>query len=320
MKEKKRIKHKQVRQNKNKRIAVVQRLESVRVNAIISPRNPGDSDEERLKLIRNKEWLIQNNKWEGNHKELREYKNKITRLSVIQLEWAVGLLLSDSSLQANKARTAYRLKTQQSEAHLPLLLQKLRVFEEFTNKAVGPYNRKNSIMYEVDTIMHPVFNTLLAYFQAPGSLIKPGGCVEKVVNSAIRDVLTPRTIGVWFCGDGGRRDYGVNQGKAIQFAVHGFDYASIQVLQQCLIEIYGWDVRIRFDYRNSSGREFYLLQLEANSFESFSAQITPYILPVFLQRLPSARRPGSRYANPYNTPITPETTQDEQDENESTGK
>jgi hypothetical protein len=269
----------------------VQRLES----NLNSPSTPSNLNEERIQLIKEKNKLISANKFSGNTKEVREYKNKISGLSQLQLCWTIGLLLSDASLQANNNNTSCRLKIQQADFNKELLDQTFNVLEEFCSGISGPSTRQvGTIYYDLTTISHPAFNELKSFFESSSFPLQPRQVLKKVINNSIEPFLTPLCIAVWFCGDGGKRDYGKNQGKAIQFHTHGFDLKSVEILRDALHNIYEWDVSVKLDY-SRDGKDFYLLQIEASSFNSFVSQIEPLILPTFKKRLPKPRSKRSRY-------------------------
>lgn len=86
-----------------------------------------------------------------------------------------------------------------------------------------------------------------------------------------------------------RRDYWPNDGKAVQFHCQGLKKSDIEVLAQALTTRYGWDVRVKFDYKNEKDIEFDLIQVEAKSFEAFVETVKPNILPNFQKRLSKPR-------------------------------
>ncbi len=91
--------------------------------------------------------------------------------------------------------------------------------------------------------------------------------------------------------DGGRRDYGINEGKAIQFHTQGFDKQSCEYLAQALRERYEWNCNVKEDYSdNSKNNKYYLIQVEASSFESVMEVLDGRVLDTFKNRLPKPRK------------------------------
>lgn len=271
----------------------VQRLD-IRENSnpiSIALRNLVKNDEN---LLQQRDFLIQNNLVKGNRKELNAYKASLpNQLTREQLLWSVGLVLSDATLQRNSSLEVetFRLKIQQQEFNRSLLEFTLELLKPWVMTISSIPNRK---MMELDTIQHQAFNQLAEIFQDPSQTLSPKQCVQRVIPPNIGEYLEPIAIGSQFCGDGGRRDYGKNEGKAIQFHTQGFTKPCIETLAEALSDKYGWDARAKLNYTDK-GRDFYLLQIEANSFESFMEIVQPYILPNFRKRLPKERSPNSRF-------------------------
>jgi hypothetical protein len=243
-------------------------------------------------LLEKRANLLRSGKYKGNTKELKAYKQELPALTKEQIEYCVGLLLGDATLQSNTNLTSFRLKIQQSENNNSLLFAIERIFQPWVMSGPSkPKTRKIGNKYqELQTISHEAFCPLATMFQDSNIELKYLQCVTKVIPADIGDYLTPLAVATWFCGDGGRRDYGVNEGKAIQFHTQGFSKECCEKLTQALKDRYQWDVTTKFDYVDENKRERYLIQVEASSFESFMEQIPAYILPHFLKRLPSQRK------------------------------
>lgn len=273
----------------------VQRLES----EIIFPRVLENLTIHNEQVLKERELLLNSNKYKGNTEELKAYKSILPKLSQEQLEYCVGLVLGDTTIQANNNNTAWRLKTQQTEKNASLLIAKKRICLPWIMSGISEIQTRPN-MLALQTITDKAFKPLVDIFQNKHKVLKPNSCVlpkyiPKSIPKDIKAYLSPVAIGAWYCGDGGRRDYGVNQGKAIQFHTQGFTYNCCVILANALKERYGWQVTVKFDYTNPKGIDMYLLQIESNSFESFIEKVEPYILPDFKKRLPSLRKPNSRF-------------------------
>lgn len=274
----------------------VQRLEGEAEQPLNPPSMPSNLQQEKAELIAS-------GKHKGNTKELANYKAKLPRhLSQQQIEVGVGLLLSDASLQANSNGKAFRLKMQQSDEHKELLDFLVTTFEPYVLEGVSEPKRRaiGNIYREAQTIQHEAFGDLVPLFSHQQQQ-KPSAVVYKEFTPKLADYLTPLCIGVWFSGDGGKRDYGVNQGKAVQLHTQGFDKPTQQSLAQALNSRYGWEVVVKPSHQNPKTKEqFYLLQVEASSFDSFYQTVEPFVLNVFKKRFPSPRKEGSRFRSKPN--------------------
>lgn len=268
----------------------VQRLES----EIIFPRVLENLMTHDTLILQQRENLINSGRYKGNTQELKAYKKNLPRLNQEQLEYCVGLVLGDTTIQANNDVTAWRLKTQQTEKNASLLIAKKRVLLPWVLSGIsGIETRPN--MLQLQTITDKAFNPLIDIFQDKTKVLKPNACVNKRIPKYIQNYLSPIAISAWYCGDGGRRDYGKNQGKAIQFYTQGFTENCCNILANALKNRYNWNTTVKFDYTNPEGINMFLLQIESNSFESFITTVGPYILSNFQERLPSPRKPNSRF-------------------------
>lgn len=218
--------------------------------------------------------------------------NLPTRLNQTAFEWSVGMVLGDASLQSNNNKSSFRLKMQQSPKNMEYI--------EASKKILLPYilstetkikqREAGTSFSELVTLSHWAFNPVADLFRNPSEEVIPNSVLPKQVQVEIKKFLTPVAIASWFCGDGGRRDYGKNQGKAIQFHTQGFSEQCCKILVNSLQDNYGWNVILKEDRLSKSGHQLDLIQIEASSFEQFYNTITPYLLSSFFGRLPSLRK------------------------------
>ena len=227
--------------------------------------------------------LLQLPRINPNAKELTDYKNILPDLSEVQSHWSAGLLLGDSSISANSNLKSFRLKMQQSEANSSLLFATAEILRPFVLTGVSELKtRKQGNSYrELQTLSCPQFTPLAELFAESVDTIRPNSVIQKVIPSNIADFLSPVSVGAWFCSDGGRRDYGSNEGKAVQFHTQGFTKKDCETLVSALKSNYEWEVDLKLDYEDK-----YYIQIEASSFDSFKSIVSPYILDHFLERLP----------------------------------
>jgi len=253
----------------------------------------GNLDLDNTEILLERGILLKTNKYKGNTKENRAYKDRLPKqLLPAQFQWCVGLLLSDATLQSNNKGTTFRIKIQQSEKNSSLLYatEQILPFWVFTGTSELKQRKCGTFYRELQTISAEAFNPLGALFTDPcAQKSTKKACIKKNIAPNIAEHLTPIAIGVWYCGDGGRRDYGPNEGKAIQLHTQGFDIDSINRLVEVLRSKYGWNCQAKVDYIDANGDTRTLIQVEAISFDNFVEIVSPYILPHFRNRLPSPR-------------------------------
>lgn len=235
-------------------------------------------------MLTRRETLLQANLLSTQTSQLRSYKSDLPKqLTNFQRSWCVGLVLSDATLQRNSSKDSptFRLKIQQNIQHRSLLDATLEILKPWVTGIVEIQNRP---MLELVTLSHSAFNELGELFQDKHVELVAKACVTKAITDPFEQYLDPIAIASWFCGDGGRRDYGKNEGKAIQFHTQAFTKECVENLAKALKKRYNWNVQVKLDYDDK-----YLLQVEASSFESFIDTVRPFILPEFVKRLPKDR-------------------------------
>lgn len=247
------------------------------------------------KILEKREELLRSGKYKGNTTEVKTYKESLpSSLNKEQIEFGIGLLLGDTTLQTNAAGSAHRLKTQQKKDNISLLEAKKEVFLPWVLSGIADItNRPN--MLGLQTISHSAFQPLVDILHDKSIPLKDNDCLQKKIPPNIGDYLTPIAIGAWFCGDGSKRDHGIHRGKAIQFHTQGFSKQCCIYLAQALRKEYNWEVEEKYDYTNPKGKKMYLVQIEASSFDRFVEKVGYYILPDFEKRLPSPRSARSRF-------------------------
>lgn len=246
-------------------------------------------------ILNKRQELINLNKTKGNNRHVNEYKQMVpAQLCPTALSWCVGLVLGDASIQRNSSKTnkTCRLKIQQALQNKQNLDVTLEILKPYVFSISHSETRPN--MYSIDTIQHEAFNVLADLFQNPEKELDFDACVEKIIPENIENYLDPIALSSWFCSDGGKADYTANEGKGIHFHTQGFSLECNERLAQALRNRYSWNTRVVFDYTNNN-KDFYLLQIDASSFNSVEKILKPYILDSFLRKFPSPRRSGSRF-------------------------
>lgn len=265
-----------------------------RLGDVILPRMLGDLVKHNDKILNARE-LLKQQKVNPNSVQMRDYKKLLPKqLTAVQFQWCVGVMLGDGSMQVNNNLTTYRLKMQQVEKNLAHLKETIEILKPYTISEESKMTTRKS-MYEMQTISHEAFVDLANLFQKVNEAPKPNKNVQKEIRPEILEHLSIVAVAAWFSGDGGKRDYGKNQGKAVQFHTQGFKKNECEILAQGLRENFKWDARVIHDGVNKQNVNTYLIQVEASSFDRLYSELSPYLSQRFLEKLPSPRKPNSRF-------------------------
>jgi hypothetical protein len=215
-----------------------------------------------------------------NAKELIAYKLALPALSDQLLLIAIGLMLGDVSLQANKAKTAYRIKFEWGNVHKEYAFHIYQLFEMYCLSMPRKQVRVNKLGNEVttwcfQTVMHPAFAVLANLF------IDSRG--KKVINaSLLSDCIGPASLAYWFMDDGGllsdKNRYG------LQLHTQGFSKEEVDSLVKLLQDKYGLDCWSKLN----KGK--WTIAISGHSYAIFFDLIKPYIHESMKHKLPQGNR------------------------------
>lgn len=212
---------------------------------------------------------------------LRSYKNQL-QLSKSQLDASIGLMLGDASLQTQDNGKSYRLKFEVGDKNKEYLTHIKSVFDEFilqeprltvrTNK-----NNNQVTTWQLETVSHVEFSKVADIFlnDQRKKQIKPG---------LIRDHLNERGLAYWFMDDGGKLDYGPNEGKGFVLNTQGFledDVHCLATELQQKFELHTWV---------KPNKKGYVVAISGNDYEKFCSFIKPYLLPSMEHKIPTPRK------------------------------
>jgi hypothetical protein len=243
-----------------------------------------------LILAKRKEYLDKrSDAFQGNRKERRLYLENIEQqrpsgLLPFQMEAGVGLLLSDSSLDITKSATSKtaRLKIQQSKSHRGWLETITKVFAEYcaSNTPIYPVGEKRSNMIEFDTMKcNDIYRAFMDLFYPKYDKTN----TRKGITENIKPFITPVSLAFWFSGDGGRLDYGPNEGKAISLNSQGFTFEENNILAQAISENLNLQATVKSE--KTDGVDQFRIDISGKSFDSFIRQVGSYIDPIFFRKI-----------------------------------
>lgn len=176
----------------------------------------------------------------------------------------VGLLLGDGHAETSNGGRTFRLKVEHSfrqKAYVDWLYQKLNNFvltpPQIKNRVVDGKARPKYWFSTISTIV------LSDY----GRLFYPTGV--KIVPKAIRELVTPLSLAVWFMDDGSLKSK-LHRARIIN--TQAFDEKSLQRLQRMLLNKFGIKTVLR---KQPEGKQIYIL---SDTVERFLNLIKPYVV------------------------------------------
>ena len=167
-----------------------------------------------------------------NSNKVKEYKNSLIKLSNIQKEAAIGLLLGDASLQSQNEGKTYRVKFEWGDKNKVYALHVFTLFDQWVLSQPHKKSRispKGNIVinWGFQTFSHEAFNFLADLFLKQ----KHKGISENL----ILNHLTPRGLAYWYMDDGGKLDYNKNtKNKSIVLNTHSFTTFEVETMSEQL--------------------------------------------------------------------------------------
>lgn len=205
---------------------------------------------------------------------IETYKTTL-RLSDVQREMLVGILLGDACLETQNAGRTYRLKIEQGAAHADYVQH---LYEALRDWVLSPPRSKQGQTRGVTTInlaFQTVSHAELAEF---GELFYRDR--RKIVPVNIGDLLTARGLAYWYMDDGSMKS---SESKGVLFNTHAYQPDEISTLIAVLGE-FGLDAKHR---RQTDGVQIYV---SGRSFERFVELVDPYVIEAMRYKVPQPRR------------------------------
>lgn len=208
-------------------------------------------------------------------REIQERMQSL-KLSTVQREALVGLLLGDGCLESRNKFQTYRLKIEQSARHEAYVRHILDVFRPWVLS--GPRmrsstrNGKEHVSWAFNTVSHAAFRFYGQQFYADQ---------QKQVPRLIHRWLTPRAIAYWFMDDGSIKS---RQSKGVIFNTQGFPRQDVERLCDVLDQQFGLLAQTR---RQKDGLQIFV---SGKSYERFVDLIGPFVIDSMRYKIPNARR------------------------------
>jgi len=199
-----------------------------------------------------------------------------TKLTTLQCEILVGILLGDASLQTESNGRTYRLRVLQSEEHKDYLFHLYYIFKNLTlsppirSEFVDP--RKTGKKY----FRWSFSTTQNACFRFYGHQFYDGK--KKKVPKLIHKWLTPRSIAYWYMDDGAQKWKGKSLG--VRFCTDSFLRKDVELLAHLLCKKYY--LKTSFQKKDDGWR----IYISSFSYEILKKLIFLYLLPSMLYKFP----------------------------------
>lgn len=212
-------------------------------------------------------------------REIEAYKRKL-KLTNLQREILVGLLLGDACLETQNRGRTYRLRIEHSIVQAPYVQHLYECFKSWVlqepkikiQMIKGKAYQKLWFM----TVSHAAFRFYAQQFYLNR---------RKVVPKLIKRLLTEKGLAYWFMDDGSIKS---KQSKAVIFNTQGFAEQDVARLIRVLREKFGLEAKQR---RQREGQQIYI---SGRSYERFCSLVKRHLIPEMCYKLPKEgkQRPG----------------------------
>ncbi len=201
-----------------------------------------------------------------------ELRKSTLKLSQLQRDILVGLLLGDAHLETQNRGRTYRVKFEYSLNHRAYADHLYEIFKEWVQSP--PQEKIDTTHQNVwfQTVSHGAFRFYAHQFYRGQ---------KKCVPKNIHRFLTNRSITYWFMDDGSIKS---RESKGVIFNTHGFERNDVQRLIVAL--------RSKFELEASERkqRDGWQIYISGNSYEKFRTMIDPYILESMRSKIPVDRK------------------------------
>ena len=199
---------------------------------------------------------------------------KKPKLTQIQREVLVGILLGDPSLQTFSNGKTYRLRVTQSEQHKEYLFHLCEVFKNLTLSPPKQYlwsdsrnPGKQHKRWSFSTTQQPCFRFYGQQFYSGG---------EKKVPKLVHRWLKSWSIAYWYMDDGAEKWKG--KSLKVRFCTDNFENKEVLRLGQVLQEEYTLKTSLQ---KKGKGWRLYI---STSSYSTLGKVVFPYIVPSMLYK------------------------------------
>ncbi len=201
-----------------------------------------------------------------------ELRKPSLKLSQLQRDILVGLLLGDAHLESQNRGRTYRVKFEYSMEHRAYAEHLYEIFKVWV--PTPPQDKIDATHQNVwfQTMSHGAFRFYAHQFYRGK---------KKCVPKNIHRFLTNCNIAYWFMDDGSIKS---RESKGVIFNTHGFERNDVRRLIAALCS--------KFDLEASERKQHdgWQIYISGNSFEKFRNMIDPYIVESMRYKIPVDRK------------------------------
>jgi LAGLIDADG DNA endonuclease family protein len=205
---------------------------------------------------------------------IEAYKTTL-RLSDVQREILVGILLGDACLETQNAGRSHRLKVEQGIAHAAYVQHLYSVLRDWVLSPPRPKQGQTrgttTLNLAFQTVSHPELSFYGELFYRER---------RKMVPEVIGGLLTARGLAYWYMDDGSMKS---SESKGVLFNTHAFNSEDVDRLIE-ILRRFGLLARER---RQSDGTQIYI---SGASYERFVELVDPYVIEAMRYKVPQPRR------------------------------
>lgn len=205
---------------------------------------------------------------------IEAYKTTL-RLSAVQREILVGILLGDACLETQNAGRSYRLKIEQGIRHADYVQHLYSVLRDWVLSPPRPKQGQTRGVTTLNLAFQTVSHPELSFY---GKLFYRDR--RKIVPDSVGELLTARGLAYWYMDDGSMKS---SESKGVLFNTHAFSSDDVDRLIEVLAR-FGLLARMR---RQSDGIQIYV---SGASYERFVELVNPYVIEAMRYKVPQPRR------------------------------
>ena len=204
-------------------------------------------------------------------RKIEERKSGL-KLTDLQRETLVGLLLGDAHLETQNRGRTYRVKFEYGVKQTPYAEHLYGMFREWilTPPQVKVNATHDNVWFQ--TVSHEAFRFYAHQFTRAG---------RKCVPKLIHHYLTARSVAYWFMDDGSVKS---RESKGVLFNTQGFVENDVGLLIDALRSCFDLEATGR---RQKDGLQIYV---SGKSFERFRDIVDPFMIASMRYKIPSDRK------------------------------
>lgn len=198
------------------------------------------------------------------------------KLTKLQCEVLVGILLGDASLQTESNGKTYRLRISQSEKHKDYVFHLYEIFKNLTTSPPTLYVFTDSRNLSKKYSRWSFSTTQQSCFRFYGQQFYGEG--KKKLPKLIHRWLTPMAIAYWYMDDGAQKWKG--KSLAVRFCTDNFVYQDVKKLAQVLQHKY--DLKVSLQKKKLHWR----IYISSYSYDTLKNCIFSYFIESMLYKFP----------------------------------